>query len=249
MDSFLGRGSAASLAQAFHPVKAPLRVPRAVSQPARLTVVGSGDDTLPQGRKGLGRAILILLGLATAVATLRPWQREGLLRADWSALLRVPERGADAAQVVAQAPAQELKDDLALAALPLRPATGKPLGLWQDGSGRWWRADAEGALAPCADPQGVENLGLPVLRGLSAHAEAYEGGRRELLNLPPRRLASLLPLESAVASEVASVDLSDPNDPVLLTLGGTRCLMGDGDWALDQRRLALVLADLAARRR
>jgi len=52
-----------------------------------------------------------------------------------------------------------------------------------------------------------------------------------------------------VASEVRAVDLSDPADPVLLTHEGVRCLLGGEAWPQREKRLALVLADLAARKR
>ncbi|HXC62841.1 MAG TPA: hypothetical protein VNZ67_00720, partial [bacterium] len=43
--------------------------------------------------------------------------------------------------------------------------------------------------------------------------------------------------------------LSDPLQPVLLTHDGTRCLLGDAQWKEREQHLAMVLADLAARRR
>jgi len=225
---------------------------KAWSKP-RMQAVGSGESHLPSGRKGLGRVLIIAAGLAWAVAALRPWQRSGALRAEMSALLRLPEAGqsdgaVDGSRAAAQT-AQTARDAAALDALPLQPATGKPMGLWQDGAGRWWKADASGALAPCPDPNSSEYLGLPEIRGVAARPEAYRGGRRLLLDLPSGRLGDLLPLDPSVSSEVRALVLDDPAQPVLVTLDGVRCLLGGGDWAERQKRLALVLADLAARRR
>lgn len=260
LDGLLGRGSVESLKRAFAHGGSGVRRPVAVARPksppspaaprreARMQVVGASDDHLPRGRKGLGRAVLVVLGLASAVTALRPWQKEGLMKADWTALFEIPaQAGVDRPRQ--QARIQSTEDAAKLAALPLQMASGRPLGLWRDGSGRWWTVDADAALAPCADPLGTENLGLPEISGVSAHAEAYRGGRRLLLNLPPGRLGELLPLRTSVASEVRAVVLADPAQPVLITFNGTRCLMGGGDWTQCQRRLALVLADLAARHR
>jgi hypothetical protein len=264
MDRFLGAGSAGALRRAGGalwgsgeedaPPKAKAPAPRIresakMSEP-RMQVVGAGENHLPQGRRGLGRAVLVVLSLAAAMAALRPWQKAGLLKADLSAMFQVP--GAQAAGDAAKTAAvngQTAEDAAKLAALPLQAGTGKPLGLWQDGEGRWWRVDGAGALAPCEDPSAADNLGLPEISGVAAHNDAYRGGRRMLLTLPPGRLSQLLPLRPSVASEVRTLDVSDPSQPVLLTLDGVRCLMGDSDWPQRQEHLALVLADLAARRR
>jgi Cell division protein FtsQ len=269
MDRFLGSGSvqtlqgvAGALFGSGRPRKqrrpAPVSEGQALSRrearglsEARMQVVGGGESHLPQGRRGLGRAFLVVLALAGTMAALRPWQKAGILKADWSALFRLPdgEGSSGADQQALAAGRQDAEDAAKLAALPFQAGTGTALGLWQDSAGRWWRVDGEGALAPCADPEAAENLGLPEIRGAAAHAEEYRGGRRLLLNLPPGRLAELLPLEASVASEVMAVDVQDPTQPVLLTLDGVRCLMGDQDWGERQEHLALVLADLAARRR
>ncbi|HTB23238.1 MAG TPA: cell division protein FtsQ/DivIB [bacterium] len=264
MDRFLGAGSAGALRRAGgalwgsgeedRPAKAKSPAPRVrenarISEP-RMQVVGAGESHLPQGRRGLGRAFLVVLSLAGATAALRPWQKAGLLKTDLSAMFQVPgSQDASAAAKTAALDSQAAADAAKLAALPLQAGTGKALALWQDGEGRWWRVDDAGALAPCADPSSAENLGLPEISGVAAHNDAYRGGRRLLLNLPPGRLSQLLPLRTAMASEVRTLDLSDPAQPVLLTLDGVRCLMGDADWVQRQEHLALVLADLAARRR
>jgi hypothetical protein len=266
MDRFLGAGSAqilrSSAAALFGgPPKprrqapaaaapAPRREARGLSEP-RMQVVGGGESEAPHGRRGLGRGFLAVLALSGTMAALRPWQKAGVLKADWSALFQVPEAaGASGTAQQSAAAAKAAAEDAAkLAALPFQAGTGVPLGLWRDSSGRWWRVDGEGALAPCVDPEAAENLGLPEIRGAAAHAEEYRGGRRLLLNLPPGRLAELLPLQSCMASEVQAVDVQDPAQPVLLTLDGVRCLMGDTDWSGRQKHLALVLADLAVRRR
>jgi hypothetical protein len=213
-----------------------------------MQAIGAGESHLPRGRKGLGRALLIAGGLAWAALALRPWQKAGALRADWSALFSVPAQETPD-QKDARDAAQKAKDAAALNALPLQAATGRPVGLWRDGAGRWWRVASDGALAPCDAPLAAENLGLPEIRGVAARAEAAGGGRRMVLDLPNGRLGELLPLDPDVGSEVSAVQLEDPSQPVLLTHDGVRCLMGDGDWEDRQRRLALVLADLAARRR
>jgi hypothetical protein len=268
MDRFLGagsgralRGAAGALFGSGEPPKPRRRPPApAAAEPrretrgfseARMQVVGGGESQLPHGRRGLGRAFLAVLALSGTVAALRPWQKSGMIKADWSALFRIPDAvGASGADQQAAADSRQAAEDAAkLAALPFQAGTGTALGLWRDSSGRWWRVDGEGALAPCADPEAPENLGLPEIRGAAAHAEEYRGGRRLLLNLPPGRLAELLPLQSAMASEVQAIDVQDPTQPILLTLDGVRCLMGDTDWSGRQKHLALVLADLAVRRR
>lgn len=265
MDRFLGAGSGKTLEKAGGALLGGLRRDAPAPAPAapkdrsaairsepRMQVVGAGEAQPPQGRKGIGRAFLIVLAMAFACAALRPWQKAGLLKADWSALFKVPaaqDEGQAAAQALALDKRQDAEDAAKLAALPLQAGTGKALGLWRDSAGRWWRVDGQGALAPCLDPSASENLGLPEIRGVAAHAEAYRGGRRLLLGLPAGMLAGLLPLRASVASEVQAVVLEDPAQPVLLTLDGARCLMGSGDWGEHQRQLALVLADLAARRR
>lgn len=266
MDRFLGAGSAQILRgtavalfggppkprrQAPAPAApTPGRETRGLSEP-RMQVVGGGESGLPHGRRGLGRAFLAVLALSGTMAALRPWQRAGVLKADWSALFRVPDApGASGADQQSAADAKQAAEDAAkLAALPFQAGTGTPLGLWRDSAGRWWRVDGECALAPCAHPEAAENLGLPEIRGAAAHAEEYRGGRRLLLDLPPGRLAELLPLQADMASEVQAIDVQDPTQPVLLTLDGVRCLMGDTDWSGRQKHLALVLADLAVRRR
>ncbi len=267
LDALLGRGSSEKLRSALGPGRAPERparparpgrtvrpVPRLEerpARPARVSVVGGGGEVLesPRGRRGVGRALLVVLVLGVACGMLRPWRRRGGLRPDWEALLRLPGPARDPAEARAAARAREARDAAALAGLPLRPATGTPLALWRAPDGSWWRVDASGGLAPCGDPDGAGNLGLPRLAGVAAHAEPLDGGRREALDLPAGLLGRLLPLRTTLGSEVAAIDLSDPDSPVLVTLDGTRCLLGAGDWRRAQGRLALVLADLAARGR
>ena len=95
----------------------------------------------------------------------------------------------------------------------------------------------------------AENLGLPEIRGLAAHSEAWRGSRRTVLDIAPDRLGALLPLDPAVSSEVRALSLENPAQPALLTHDGARCLLDAKDWNLAQKRLGMVLADLAARRR
>lgn len=239
---------------------------------ARMEAVGAGEGPLPRGRRGVGRALLIVGGLAWAAMALRPWQRMGTLRADFGALVKasaaheahasrelkdakdsIPAEDVQAereAEAQREQEARAKAEDLAkLNTLPFQPGVGKPLALWQDSAGRWWHVDSTGALAPSAAPSATENLGLPEIRGVSVHPEEYRGGRREILGLPPGRIGELLPLDSSVAGEISVLEVEDPTQPVLVTHEGIRCLMGSGDWAETQRRLAQVLADLAARRR
>jgi len=256
MDRLLGRGATQTLGRAAGSAAASWQQRRArpdeAVQPAmrarHMQAVGAGDGPVPQGRKGLIRGVLLALALVWAVLLIRPWQRMGALKVDVSSLFTRAEavdqaqqaaekRRAEAA--VAQADAQRL------AGLPLVPGTGKPLALWQDGSLRWYKVDASGDLAPAASPWARDCLGLPELRGLSARAEEHGGGRRLRLELP----AGLLPLDPAVSSEARALLLEDPAQPVLLTHDGTRCLLGPDHWEQRQQRLALVLADLAARKR
>lgn len=269
----LRRGAAPAAATAARRPARPTAEPAARggwSRP-RMQAVGTGETALPRGRKGLGRILLVAAGLAFAMAMLRPWQRMGSLRAELGPLFHpasgrgqetqpdpAPDAqaaGADRAQTEAQqqqdreAARQKAVDAAKLAALPLQASTGRPLGLWQEGNGAWFRVDNDGGLAPCPDPASAENLGLPEIRGVGTHSEAWRGGRRLMLNLPDGTLGGLLPLDPGVASEVRALDLVDPAQPVLVTHDAARCLMGQGDWAQRQKRLAMVLADLAARRR
>jgi hypothetical protein len=262
MDRLLGSGSTHTLGKAAGQALAGLRsrreeapraaAPREAWKPQRMQAVGAGESPVPHGRKGMIRGVLVAGGLAWAVLALRPWQRAGELKVDVSALFSrpptsaapaAPDSQADAAAVAAVAESQA--DARRLAALPVVAGTGKPLALWQDGSGRWYKVDGDGVLAPTVSAWAKDCLGLPELRGLAARSEAHGGGRRLRLDLP----AGLLPLDQAVASETRAVLLSDPLQPVLLTHDGTRCLLGDGAWKEREQHLAMVLADLAARRR
>jgi hypothetical protein len=254
MDRLLGSGSTHTLGKAAGQALAGLRSrreepPRAAAQretwkPQRMQAVGAGESPVPHGRKGMIRGVLVAGGLAWAVLALRPWQRAGELKVDVSALFSRPQESAANAGPLGQSDAAQA-EARRLAALPVVAGTGKPLALWQDGSGRWYKVDGDGVLAPTASPWAKDCLGLPELRGLAARSEAHGGGRRLKLDLPP----DLLPLDEAVASETRAVILSDPLQPVLLTHDGTRCLLGDGQWREREQHLAMVLADLAARRR
>jgi hypothetical protein len=270
MDRLLGSGSTHTLGKAAGQALAGLRSrrdgaparearPRETWKPQRMQAVGAGESPVPHGRKGVIRGFLVAGGLAWAVLALRPWQRAGELKVDVSALFNRPaaaagaagqakdpqDTGAEAEQAAGAAAAQAQAEARRLAALPLVAGTGRPLALWQDGSGRWYKVDADGVLAPTASAWAKDCLGLPELRGLAARSEAHGEGRRLKVELP----AGLLPLDGAVASETRAVVLSDPLQPVLLTHDGTRCLLGDGPWKEREAHLAMVLADLAARRR
>jgi hypothetical protein len=266
MDRLLGSGSTHTLGKAAGQALAGLRsakaeapkaaAPRDSWRPQRMQAVGAGESPVPHGRKGVIRGFLVAGGLAWAVLALRPWQKAGELKVDVSALFSHPDAAqpapdgavaAERAGAVADAQAQAQAQDTArkLAALPVVPGTGKALALWQDGSGRWYKVDGEGVLAPTASPWAKDCLGLPELRGLAALSEAHGAGRRLKVDLPQ----GLLPLDEGVATETRAVLLSDPLQPVLLTHEGTRCLLGDGQWKEREQHLAMVLADLAARRR
>ena len=62
-------------------------------------------------------------------------------------------------------------------------------------------------------------------------------------------LEAVLPIDGAIASEVRALDLHDSANVGLLTHDGSRAELGREDLAAKQRRLALVLADLAAKKR
>jgi hypothetical protein len=267
MDRLLGSGSTHTLGKAAGQALAGLRAgreerpraapPREAWKPQRMQAVGAGESPVPHGRKGMIRGLMVAGGLAWAVLAFRPWQRAGGLMVDVGAIFSRPEsaagpaaaapdgQDAKAASDRAAAAATAQADARKLAALPVVAGTGKPLALWQDGGGRWYKVDDGGALAPTASPWAKDCLGLPELRGLAARGEAHGVGRLLRVDLP----AGLLPLDAAVASETRAVILSDPLQPVLLTHDGTRCLLGDGAWKEREQRLAMVLADLAARRR
>jgi cell division septal protein FtsQ len=153
------------------------------------------------------------------------------------------------AQEAVEASQKDAEEAVRLSALPVDPAGGTALALWQDGAGRWWQVNGKAELRPCEGPAAKESLGLPELRGVSAAAQEHGQGKRLALRLPAGLLKTLLPLEPSVASEVRAVLLDDPAQPALLTHDGTRCLLDLGDWERRQRRLGLVLADLAAKKR
>jgi hypothetical protein len=270
MDRLLGSGSTHTLGKAAGQALAGWRsrqeeapraaAPREAWKPQRMQAVGAGESPVPHGRKGMIRGLMLAGGLAWAVLALRPWQRAEGLRMDVSALFDRPGAAAGAPAQAAgglDAKAAEAAGDRSaaaadaqaaahkLAALPVVAGTGQPLALWQDGSGRWYKVDSGGVLAPTAGAWGRDCLGLPELRGLAARSEAHGEGRRLKVDLP----SGLLPLDQAVASETRAVILSDPLQPVLLTHDGTRCLLGEGPWTEREQHLAMVLADLAARRR
>ena len=261
LDRLLGQGSTQVLGKAVgqalsrapkpRPADAPLSLRparEAAMQPKRMQAVGAGEGPLPRGRKGVLRSLLVLLALAWVVVALRPWQRAAELRMDFSAMFTAHDGEAEAKRA-AEAHRAAAAESARLAALPLVAGGGKPLGLWQDGAGRWYKVDAAGILALGGGPALRDCLGLPELRGVPALSEEHRGARRLRLELAAGRVGELLPLDSAVASEIRAVDLQDPANPVLLTHEGVRCLLGGEAWEQRQKRLALVLADLAARKR
>ena len=259
LDRWMGRGASQTVGRAAGGVLAswwrrggealpPAPVAREAMSIRRMQAVGAGEGPVPHGRKGLIRGLALVLALGWTVLLIRPWQRVGALKVDVSALFTradAAEQAQQAAEKRRQEDALALAQTQRLAALPLLPGTGKPLALWQDGAGHWYKVDGDGVLAPVASPNTRDCLGLPELRGLAARSQEHGAGRQLLLDLP----AGLLPLDPAVRSEARAVLLEDPTQPVLLTYDGTRCLLGSHQWPQRQRRLAMVLADLAARKR
>ena len=160
-----------------------------------------------------------------------------------------PAKAQAAAQQDEAAKQKEAEDASHLAALPVDPAGGTALALWQDGAGHWWQVNGSAELRPCNGPADRDSLGLPEIRGVAAGAEEHGQGKRLSLKLPEGLLKTLLPLEPSVASEVRALLLDDPSVPALLTHDGTRCLLDATDWERCQRHLGLVLADLAAKKR
>jgi hypothetical protein len=211
---------------------------------------------------------LIILALGWGLLRWQPWKHSSLavarpsapatagVGASWTqdlASLFRPSDEAERAKLEAQEALEAHKKDAQeaahLATLPVDPAGGTALALWQDGSGRWWQVNGKAELRPSVGPAAKDSLGLPELRGVSAGAEEHGQGKRLTLRLPAGLLKELLPLEPSVASEVRALLLDDPAQPALLTHDGTRCLLDASDWQRRQRRLGLVLADLAAKKR
>jgi hypothetical protein len=270
LDKILGEGASHTLGRAVGMAIARARAPKAkpaapAPAPAlryqtlapthsqRFQAVGAGEAALPRGRKGVIRSVLLVLGLSAAAVTLRPWQRLGALHmdalhVDLAALFSQPDPQAEEKRAALQRQT-EAAESARIAALPLEAGTGKALGLWQDGRGRWFRVDGDGLLAPGDAPGLRSSLGLVQLSGLAAHSEPHGASRRQRLDLPEGLLKELLPLKPGVASEAQALLLGEAGEPVILTHDGTRCLLSREGWETQQERLALVLADLAARRR
>jgi len=235
-----------------------------------MEAVGSAPSAEPRGKKGLGRAILALGLLGFGLMRLHPWtakkaeapilrrsvgseaSAEGGWAKDLASLFHSSTDAEKAREEAEKARAERLaqqKEMARLAALPVVPAGGEALALWQDGAGRWWQVNGKAELSPSGGPGAKDGLGLPELRGVAAMAEEHGGGRRLSLQVPSGLLKDLLPLEPSVASEVRALLLDDPAHPALMTHDGTRCLLDSADWSRRQRRLGLVLADLAAKKR
>jgi hypothetical protein len=264
LDRFLGQGSAQTLGRAVGGALAAARRPAAAApkpdllrraQPGfrarHLQAVGAGEGAHGRGRKGVIRGLLLLLGLAWAAFMLKPWQAAGELRVDLAALFkRPPAASAPQASSAGKAQAQRDQAEAAhLEGLPIIPGRGEALALWQGPSGRWYRVDAHGLLSPGEAPGQRGSLGLVQLRGIQAASEPHGQGRRLRLRLPSGLLKELLPLKAGVSSEAQALLLDDPAEPVILTHDGARSLLSRQGWERQQERLALVLADLAARKR
>lgn len=268
-DNMLGQGSQAKVKAALRSQPAPA-VPAAAWAKPKMEVVGSAPSAVPAGKKGVGRSILALGLLGFGLLHFRPWKQspaeatplrrvqaptngnEGGWAKDFASLFHastdVEKAHEEALKASAEREAQQ-QEAAHLAALPVNAAGGEALALWQDGSGKWWQVNAKAELRPCSGPADKDSLGLPELRGVAADAEEHAGGKRLSLRLPHGLLKELLPLEPSVASEVRAILLDDPAQPALLTHDGTRCLLDATDWERRQRRLGLVLADLAAKKR
>jgi hypothetical protein len=281
LDNLLGAGSQAKVASALRPAKRS-QAPAPEWRSSKVEAVGSGQRAVPRGKKGMGRAVIVLMVMAWGLVRLHPWTRVhlghfgfaevkaeiGAVRggavdspapprtAGWTADLESlfkpaddPAKAQADAQQDAAAKQKEAEDASHLAALPVDPAGGTALALWQDGAGHWWQVNGSAELRPCNGPADKDSLGLPEIRGVASQAEEHGQGKRLSLKLPEGLLKGLLPLEPSVASEVRAVLLDDPSVPALLTHDGTRCLLDAGDWERCQRHLGLVLADLAAKKR
>jgi hypothetical protein len=283
LDNLLGAGSQAKVATALRPAKKVQNPPaRQAWSSSKVEAVGSGQRSVPRGKKGMGRAVIVLMVMAWGLVRLHPWTRMhlghfgfadikteiGAVRvgagdspvptrtAGWTADLESlfkpaddPAKAQAAAQQDEAAKQKEAEDASHLAALPVDPAGGTALALWQDGAGHWWQVNGSAELRPCNGPADKDSLGLPEIRGVASQAEEHGQGKRLSLKLPEGLLKTLLPLEPSVASEVRAVLLDDPSVPALLTHDGTRCLLDATDWERCQRHLGLVLADLAAKKR
>ena len=274
LDKMLGQGSQAKLQSTFASQRRPAAAPKAPSwTKAKLEAVGSAPGAVPAGKKGVGRALLAVVALGFGLMRLHPWSHgqgeAALLRRpqpaaaeapgadsgwskDFASLFHASSEAEKAHEEAQKALAERVKDQqesARVAALPVDAAGGAALALWQDGTGRWWQVNAKAELRPCSGPGAKDSLGLPELRGVGAEAEEHAGGKRLSLKLPRGLLKDLLPLEPSVASEVRAIQLDDPTQPALLTHDGTRCLLDASDWERRQRRLGLVLADLAAKKR
>lgn len=248
----LGKAVGQALARTAKPRQAEAgqaRAPRELPmQPKRMQAVGAGEAALPRGRKGAIRVLLVLLCLSWILLTVKPWHASGPLKADLGSLFSADDAAAEAKRA-AEARREAAAESARLAALPVVPGSGKALGLWQDGAGRWYKVDGNGILAQGGGPADRDSLGLPELRGVAALSEEHRGARRLRLQVPAGALDDLLPLDSSVASEIRAVECGNAAEPVLITHDGVRCLLGGEAWPQRQKRLGLVLADLAARKR
>jgi hypothetical protein len=253
LDRMLGRGAQASLAR---PMARPLAKPapaRPMARP-RLEMHGS-QAPQPLRHRGFLRAALALGLLAWALAAFKPWRHVP----DLVAGLKSMRGHASAPKVMHPAAADPL---LALlptpVAAPAQTAAPTPAGtpvahlreaaaaLVKAGDGRWYAVDRLGYAEPSLGPDQPSTLGLPFLTGARVQAVA-EGGQWRMKVSGAESLAGILPLRQQLATEVESIDLADPADPVLRTVDGATVRLGDGVSFSRQAWLAAVLADLAAK--
>ena len=150
----------------------------------------------------------------------------------------------------AEAEAALPQETVPLKLTPVIPGLrGGPVALWEGRSGTWFQVDAQGNLDKTEGPALAENLGLPILQGVGSR-KVPDGDRLVLkLESDGKLLASLFPLHSDLAPEIATVKLNDTRNPVLVTVSGVTVPMGEGEYQTKQARLALVLNDLAAKKR
>jgi hypothetical protein len=251
LDRMLGRGAQASLAR---PMARPMARPAAQNARPRLEMHGS-QAPQPVRHKGVLRVALALGLLAWTLAAFKPWHHV----ADLAAGLR-SMRGHDSAPKVKHPAAVDPLLALLPTAVPSPVQTvgptpaGTPVALLREaaaalvkaGDGRWYAVDRLGYAAPSLGPDQPSTLGLPFLTGARVQAAA-ESGQWRLKVSGAEALASILPLRQQLATEVESIDLSNPADPVLRIVDGASVRLGPGDSFARQAWLAAVLADLAAK--
>ena len=253
LDRMLGRGAQASLAR---PMAKPLPQARPARSQARPRLVMQGSQApQPVRHKGFLRAALALGLLAWTLAAFKPWRHvpdlvSGLkaMRSHASAPIVHRPAAADPLLALLPTPVATLAQTAAPtpAGTPVAHLREAAAALVKAGDGRWYAVDRLGFAEQSLGPDQPSTLGLPFLTGARVQAVA-EGGQWRMKVSGAEALAGILPLRKQLSTEVDSIDVSDPGDPVLRTVDGATVRLGDGESFARQAWLAAVLADLAAK--